>query len=113
MTDIRAMEFQRWTLGMPTKNAPVDEAFLRTAIDAGFDAFTHEGGLFGVQSDHRAVQVIHRGRGRKWEIIFLERETDVVTTTTTNLEQMTSTILSWLSGKSLTAQEDSVQAVAG
>jgi hypothetical protein len=113
MTDIREMKFQRWSTGTPTKYSPKDESFLSAATDAGFDAFTHVGGLFGAQSDHRAVQIIHRGRGRKWEVIFLERETDVVTTLTTDLEQMTSTILSWLSGRSLIAKEDSVQAVVG
>jgi len=113
MTEIRAMEFQRWVDGMPTKYPPADVTFLRAATDAGFDAFTHNGGLFGAKSERRAVQIIHRGLGRKWEVIFLERDTDVVTTLTTDLEQMTSTVLSWLSGRSLTAKEDSVRAVAG
>ncbi len=113
MADVRAMEFQRWNAGAPTKYAPADESFLRAATDAGFDPFTHVGGLFGAQSGHRAVQVIHRGSGSKWEVIFLERDADVVSTMTTDLEQMTSTILGWLSGRSLTAKEDSVRAVAG
>lgn len=90
MTKIRGMEFQRWIVGTPTKYSPTDESFLRTATDAGFEPFTHVGGLFGAQSDHRAVHIIHRGRGRKWEIIFLEQDKDVVTTMTTDLEQMTS-----------------------
>ena len=107
------MEFDRWVAGTPTKYPPADQSFLQAATDAGFQAFTHVGGLFGAQANHRAVQVIHRGRGRKWEIIFLEHDSDVVTTTTTDLEQMTITMLSWLSGKSLTAKEDSVRAVAG
>lgn len=113
MTEIRTMEFERWIVGTPTKYSPADESFLRAATDAGFHAFTHVGGLFGAQFDHRAVQIIHRGRGRKWEVIFLERDTDIVTTMTTDLEQMTSTMLCWLSGRSLTAKEDSVRAVAG
>lgn len=113
MTDTRTMQFRRWSVGTPTKYAPADEAFLRAATDAGFEAFTHDGGLFGAQSEHRSVQIIHRGRGRKWEVIFLEQGSDVVTTMTTNLEQMTVTILGWLSGKALTAKEDSVRAVAG
>ena len=113
MTDIRQMELQRWTPGTPTKYPPADEAFLRAATDAGFEAFTHVGGLFGAQTVRRAVHIIHRGRGQKWEVIFLEHDSDVVTTTTTDLAQMTTTMLSWLSGKSLTAKEDSVRAVAG
>jgi hypothetical protein len=107
------MEFQRWTAGTPTKYSPTDETFLRSAVAAGFDAFVHAGGLFGAKSAHRAVQIIHRGRGKKWEVIFLEHDSDVVTTTTTDLEQMTSTMLSWLYGKALTAKEDSVRAAAG
>jgi len=102
MTDIRTMEFQRWTVGMPTKYSPADETFLRAAVDAGFDAYTHDGGLFGAKFAHRSVQIIHRGRGRIWEVIFLERDTDVVNTMTTDLEQMTGMILNWLSGRSLT-----------
>ena len=113
MAKTQTINLENWTRGMPTKYSPSDERFLRVATDAGFDAFTHKGGLFGAQSAQRSVQVIHRGRGQKWEVIFLERESDVVTTMTTNLEEMTSTILSWLSGRSLTANEDSVHAVAG
>ena len=113
MAEIQTMEFRRWIAGMPTKHPPLDETFLRAAADAGFNAFTHEGGLFGAQSERRSVQIIHRGRGKKWEVVFLERDADVVTTMTTDLEKMTSTILSWLSGRSLTAKEDSVRAVAG
>lgn len=113
MTDIREMDFKRWTTGTPSKFPPADESFLQAATDAGFEAFTHVGGLFGAKATHRAVHIIHRGRGRKWEIIFLEHDSDVVTTATTDLEQMTITMLSWLLGKSLTAKEDSVRAVAG
>jgi hypothetical protein len=113
MPDMREMELQRWTAGAETKYAPADVAFLEAATNAGFEAFTHVGGLFGAQTAHRAVQIIHRGQGRKWEIIFVESDSDVVTTTTTDLEQMTATMLGWLSGKSLTAKEDSVRAAAG
>ena len=113
MTDIREMELQRWTAGTATRFAPADTLFLKAATNAGFEAFTHVGGLFGARADQRAVQIIHRGRGKRWEIIFVENDSDVVSTTTTNLEQMTATMLSWLSGRSLTAQEDSVRAVAG
>ncbi len=113
MTDIQQMQFQRWTDGMATKYPPADVTFLQAATIVGFEAFTHAGGLFGARAAQRAVQIIHRGRGKKWEIIFVEYDSDVLTTTTTDLEQMTTTMLSWLSGKSLTAKEDSVRAVAG
>ncbi len=113
MSDIREMELLRWTTGTVTKYPPADVSFLQAATNAGFEAFTHAGGLFGAQAAQRAVQVIHRGQGNKWEIIFVEHDADMVTTTTTDLNSMTSTMLSWLSGKALTAKEDSVRAVAG
>jgi len=104
---------QRWTPGSPTKNPPLDGIFLEAAVSAGFLAFTHEGGLCGGQSEHRAVLIIHRGRGTKWEVVFQENDLDVVTTTTTDLRNMTSTMLAWLQGRSLSADENSVHAVAG
>lgn len=113
MTELREMQFQRWTAGTATKYPPADVSFLQAATNAGYEAFTHAGGLFGAKAAQRAVQIIHRGRGRKWEVVFVERDSDVVTTTTTDLAHMTTTMLSWLSGKSLTAKEDSVRAVAG
>lgn len=113
MADIRKMVFERWVAGTQTKHPPSDALFMRTAEQAGFEAFTHTGGLFGARSHQRGVHVINRGRGRKWEVVFLEGERDVVTTMTTDLEGMTITMLSWLSGRSLTAEENSVRAVAG
>jgi len=113
MTDMHSMEFEQWTADTLTKYPPVDSAFLQTATDAGFNAFTHTGGLFGAKAGQRAVHVIHRGRGKKWEVIFLENDIDVLTTMTTNLERMTRTILSWLQGRALAAKEDSVHTVAG
>ena len=103
----------RWVPGDPTKNPPKDKLFLEAVVDAGFVAFTHRGGLFGGQSDHRAVVIVHRGRGKKWEVVFQESDRDVVTTTTSDLERLTTTILSWLRGGALTAEEGSLRIVAG
>ena len=113
MTDMRSLELQSWTPGKPTKNPPLDESFLKAVVNAGFQAFTHYGGLCGGQSEQRAVHLIHRGSGKKWEVIFLENDSDVITTTTIDLERMTSTMLCWLKGGSLSANQDSVHAVAG
>jgi hypothetical protein len=99
---------KRWTVGDPTKNPPNDRLFLEALVNAGFLAFTHQGGLFGGQSEQRAVVVIHRGHGIKWEVVFQENDSDVVTTTTTDLNRMTNTMLGWLQGGSLAADEDSV-----
>jgi len=67
----------------------------------------------GGKSEMRVLLAIHRGRGVKWEVVFRENDTDVVTTTTSDLQRMTNTMLSWLGGRSLAADEDSVHAVAG
>ena len=113
MTDVTSMDFQPWALGEPTKNPPNDEFFLEAVVKAGFNAFTHHGGLCGGRSGLRATHVIHRGRGKKWEVIFLENDSDVLSTTTTDLGNMTTTILLWLRGAALSAEENSVRAVAG
>lgn len=109
----RSPECRRWTLGDPTKNPPDDRLFLEAMVDAGFVAFTHHGGLCGGRSEHRTIVVIHRGRGTKWEVVFQERDADVVTTTTTDLRRMMTTMLTWLRGGALAADEDSLHALAG
>ncbi len=104
---------QRWVAGSPTKHPPQDSALLGALGDAGFLAFTGPSGLCGGKSENRTVLAIHRGRGTRWEIVFRENDADVVTTTTNDLENMTITMLAWLKGRSLLADENSVHAVAG
>lgn len=104
---------QRWNTGDPTKHPPHDRSLLEAVTKAGFVAFTGPSGLCGGKTENRTVLAIHRGRGFKWEIVFRENDTDVVTTTTADLERMTTTMLTWLQGGSLAADEDSVRAVAG
>lgn len=104
---------QVWQSGNPTKHAPHDTAFLEAVLEAGFSAFTGPGGLFGGEFGNRCVLLIHRGRGVKWEVIFQEYNSDVVTTTTSDLKNMTTTMLSWLRGGALAAEENSIRAVAG
>ncbi len=104
---------QRWNQGDSTMHPPVDVRFLHELADAGFVAFTGPGGLCGGKSKSRAVLAIHRGRGTRWEVVFRDNDSDVVTTTTTDLAEMTITVLAWLRGKSLTAEENSLHAIAG
>jgi hypothetical protein len=92
---------------------PADRAFLEAVSHAGFMAFTGPGGLCGAKSSFRSVILIHRGRGTKWEMVFREHESDVVTTMSTDLAKMTATVLSWLRGAALFANEDSLRAKAG
>jgi len=103
----------RWLPGDNTKHPPIDCTFLETLTHAGFLAFTGPSGLCGGKTEHRTVVLVHRGRGTKWEVVFRENETDVVTTTTTDLGKTTIAILSWLRGGVLSVDENSLHAVAG
>ena len=104
---------ERWQIGDATKHPPADAAFLEAVVQAGFLAFTGPSGLCGAKSESRSTVVIHRGRGSKLEVVFRENETDVVTTTTTDLANMTTAVLSWLRGGVLAADNNSLHAVAG
>jgi hypothetical protein len=102
-----------WRLGDTTKHPPADRAFLEAACRAGFLAYTGPSGMCGAKSAFRSVVLLHRGRGAKWEVVYRERETDVITTTTTDLSLTTATALSWLRGGALCANENSLHAKAG
>lgn len=104
---------ERWNPGDSTKHPPADGICLETLTREGFIAFTGPSGLCGAKSENRTVLAIHRGRGTKWEVVFRENDADVVTTTTTQLAEMTTTMIAWLRGRSLKAEENSVHAVAG
>ncbi len=104
---------ERWQIGDVTKHPPADAAFLEAVVRAGFLAFTGPGGLCGAKSLTRSTVAVHRGRGVKWEVVFREHESDVVTTTTTDLANIATAVLSWLRGKPLMVEENSLHAVAG
>ena len=114
MTTIElSSDCHRWETGAATKHPPHDQAFLGAVTEAGFVAFTGPSGLCGGKSANRTVLAIHRGRGTRWEIVFREHDSDVVTTTTTDLGTVTITMLAWLRGKSLSVKENTLHAVAG
>ena len=102
-----------WQIGDATKHPPADNAFLEALTRAGFQAFTGPSGLCGGKSKSRSTIVIHRGRGTRWEVVFRENETDVITTATTDLASTTMVVLSWLRGGTLSVDENSLRAVAG
>jgi hypothetical protein len=104
---------QRWGTSDATQHPPNDSIFLKAVTEAGFVAFTGPSGLCGGKSEKRTVIAIHRGHGTKWEVVFRENNSDVVTTTTTDLRATTITMLSWLRGGSLSVDENSVHALAG
>jgi len=111
-TIVLSPECRAWKTGDATKHPPADSEFLESLTRAGFLAFTGPSGLCGGKSESRSAIVIHRGRGTRWEVVFRENEIDVVTTTTTDLANTTMTILSWLRGDALSADENSLRAVA-
>jgi hypothetical protein len=104
---------KHWQIGDATQHPPQDATFLKSVTQAGFVAFTGPSGLCGGKSETRSLVAINRGRGTKWELVFRENETDVVTTTTTDLADSTGAILSWLRGKTLAVDENALHAVAG
>jgi hypothetical protein len=103
----------RWQIGDATKHPPADAVFLQAIAQAGFFVFIGPSGLCGAKSERRSTIAIHRGSGTKWEVVFRENETDVVTTTTTDLATMTAAVISWLRGRALSVDENSLHAVAG
>lgn len=104
---------ERWEVGNYTKHPPADSHFLETVAKAGFVAFVGPSGLCGGKSENRTVVIVHRGRGTNWEVVFRERDSDFVKTTTTDLSGTTNAVLAWLRGEVLAADENSVHSVAG
>ena len=102
----------RWHKGDATKHGPSDADFLAALVDAGFVAFTGPSGLCGGKSETRSVVVIHRGGGMKWEVVFREHDTDMVTAMTTNLPAATAFSLTWLRGEALALGEGSLHSIA-
>ena len=103
----------RWQVGDRTQHPPEDATLLKAVTEAGFVAFTGPSGLCGGKSETRSLVAIHRGQGRKWELVFRENEADIVTTRTTDLADATDAILTWLCGKMLDVDENAIHAAAG
>jgi len=101
-----------WNSGETTIHPPVDVTFLEAVAEAGYVPYTGPAGMFGGKTETRSIVVIHRGRGKKWELIFREHEHDVVTTMTTDLTKATSSVLAWLNGKPLSVEPDSLREAA-
>ena len=109
-TTLTSSGCDRWQAGDPTKHPPLDAEFLSKLLESGFSVFTGPSGLFAGRSESRTVVVIHRGRGVRWEMIFRENDTDMVTTTTNNLPTATESAVAWLRGGALSAETDSLRA---
>jgi hypothetical protein len=104
---------KHWQIGDATRHPPQDAALLKAVAQAGFVAFTGPSGLCGGKSETRSLVAVHRGLGKEWELVFRENDSDVVTTTTTDLAEATNAVLSWLRGKTLAVDENALHAFAG
>ena len=84
-----------------TPNPPEDVEFLRKMAMAGFATYIGSMGLIGAKAENRYVVVIHRGRGRRWEITLGEDEIDTYITKLTRLPERSKAAIAWLSGETL------------
>lgn len=98
MSTNSSQSVKTWTIGDPTKFGEKDQIFLSTMIEEGFSAFTGPSGMFGAETDIRDFVVIHRGRGRRWEIFLREKKKDIGAEITTDLSQATELATAWLNG---------------
>ena len=97
-----------WEIGDPTKHPPVDSGFLGTFARSGFLTYTGPIGLCGAKSKTRSVIAIHRGRGKRWELIFRQLDRDIVVTVSTNLVADAKYAANWLQGEKLHVAQDSL-----
>lgn len=102
-----------WTPENETHHPIMDRLLLESLNAVGFVTFTGPSGLCGGKSEQRTALAIHRGRRIRWEVVFREHDTDIVSTTTNNLELLIPAALAWLNGRALIAAENSLYAVAG
>ena len=97
-----------WEIGDPTKHPPVDSGFLETLAKSGFSTYTGPIGICGAKSNTRSVIAIHRGRGKRWELIFRQLDKDVVVTMSTDLIADAKFAAKWLRGETLHIAQDSL-----
>ena len=95
---------ESWNLGDPTQHPPIDATFLTHLRAAGFENYTGPSGLIGARAAGRAVQVVHRGCGKTWEVYFRDKDRDHVKTLTNNMPGIRDAAKAWLAGESLTVE---------
>ena len=89
-----------WKRGDPTLNPPEDQEFL-SEMAKEFATYIGSMGLVGAKTQTRDVIVIHRGRGRRWELTLAENKADVHVTLLTLLPARASAAIAWLRGEPL------------
>ena len=90
-----------WSIGESTPNPPEDAEFLRILVNAGFDTFISTNGLIGAVSGDRYVDVIHRGRGRRWRIGFATDGAEVYSASVNTLPKRAEAAVAWLRNESI------------
>jgi len=88
-----------WKPGDPTDNPPEDDRFLRGLAQRGFSTFIGPTGLAGATNEAREVVFIHRGRGKRWELILRAHDADVCAATVIELHTRSNAAIAWLSGQ--------------
>lgn len=100
---------QWWSPGDWTRNPPEDKAFLSRLAAGGFRTFVAEGGLCGALVGNRAVDVIHRGFGRRWEIGFIHDDEQVYSEIVISLPSHADAAVSWLSDEPIDRVKEILQ----
>lgn len=90
--------------GCETMNSPKDRDFLIAIRDAGFDPYRGSGSLFGGRSVVREVNVVHRGRGRYWEVAVYRDDNQKQCVLVEDLNKAAEYAVEWLSLESRTGE---------
>ena len=90
-----------WKIGQSTTFPPEDELFLQLLTQSGFSTFTGPSGLVGARCGRRDVIAIHRGRGKRWNLSFVDDNADQFEALVTDLPSTARVANEWLKGGSL------------
>lgn len=78
--------------------------------NAGFVPFIHRHDVFiGAGNENRTVVIVHRGSGRRWEVVFNKALNEVAACHTVSLSACKDAGIIWLSGRTI---EDVVAALS-
>ena len=92
---------QWWSSGDSTRYPPEDSEFLSRLANRGFSTYMGEGGLIGAVAGDRWIDVIHRGRGKRWRIGFLQTKSEVYSEVVTSLPSHVNAAIAWLENEPL------------
>jgi hypothetical protein len=81
---------------MPTLHSPTDSSVLQAVKTFGGVPFVGSAGMFGGVFGRRSVFVIHRGRGKRWELIRESDGVEVETLYVIDKAALSELVLAWL-----------------